>query len=199
LDDDGNASVFTAVPHATTGHENKVGVMSYRFRTWWRSAGKIKRGASITGAALGAFLILGAVVGQNQPPQSTKAIAGSGAATTATSSARAITSSSSASPTTTTAALTNGRLLVVTQVVDGDTVHVNDLDGGDLTVRVLGIDTPEIKDPRKSVGCFGPEASAWATSLLTGKQVTVRTDPTQDTRDKYGRLLGYLTLPDGTD
>lgn len=88
----------------------------------------------------------------------------------------------------------------VTDVVDGDTVKLTRLaGGGEVTVRVLGIDTPETRHPSKGVGCFGPEASAWASSLLQDKQVAIRTDSTQDTRDRYGLLLAYITLPNGKD
>lgn len=87
---------------------------------------------------------------------------------------------------------------LVTEVVDGDTVHVA-FQGVDETIRLLGIDTPETKDPRKGVGCFGQQASAWATRKLEGRRVGVRTDPTQDRRDRYGRLLAYLRLPSGED
>lgn len=88
----------------------------------------------------------------------------------------------------------------VTDVVDGDTVKLTRLaGGGQVTVRVLGIDTPETRDTRRGVGCFGLEASAWANRLLQGKRVTIRTDATQDTRDRYGRLLTYITLPNGKD
>jgi micrococcal nuclease len=91
-----------------------------------------------------------------------------------------------------------GTAVLVTRVVDGDTVHVN-LHGKDTTVRILGIDTPETVDPGEPVECGGPQASAWAKQLLTGETVRLRTDPTQDTADKYGRTLAYLTLPNGTD
>lgn len=109
-------------------------------------------------------------------------------------------------PTTTTITTTNstpvaaGREMVVRRVVDGDTVKLAAVAGGGIvTARLLGIDTPETKDPRKNVGCWGPQASAWATSVLAGQHVRMRTDPTQDSRDKYGRALVYLTLPSGTD
>jgi micrococcal nuclease len=90
-----------------------------------------------------------------------------------------------------------GRALVVSKVVDGDTVDVGDDHGTTVRVRVLGIDTPETKDPRTPVQCWGPEASAYATQILLGQHVTVVTDPSQDLRDRYGRLLAYLYLPDG--
>ena len=48
-----------------------------------------------------------------------------------------------------------------------------------------------MKDPRKSVLCLGPEASAYTHSVMTvGRRVALETDV--ETRDKYGRLLAYL-------
>lgn len=87
----------------------------------------------------------------------------------------------------------------VVRVVDGDTVHVQPTHGAEITVRLLGIDTPETVKPGFTVGCGGPAASAHAHTVLDGATVTVTTDPTQDTTDSYGRTLAYLTLPDGTD
>lgn len=77
----------------------------------------------------------------------------------------------------------------VLKVVDGDTFE---LESGD-KVRLVGIDTPETVDPRRSVGCFGKEASNEAKSLLTGKAVILEKDITE--KDKYGRLLRYVYLP----
>ena len=82
----------------------------------------------------------------------------------------------------------------VTQVVDGDTIKVR-RDGRILKVRLIGMDTPEIRDPRKPVQCFGREASAEAHRLLDDRQVRLETDPSQDRYDKYGRLLAYVWLP----
>jgi micrococcal nuclease len=87
----------------------------------------------------------------------------------------------------------------VTRVVDGDTVEVTGQAGGVVTVRVLGIDSPETKDPRQPVQCWGPQATRFAQDTLNGKQVRLFTDPSQDVRDKYGRLLAYVILPDGSN
>ena len=46
--------------------------------------------------------------------------------------------------------------------------------------------------------CLGPEASNEAKKILTGQDVRLVPDPTQDTYDKYGRFLAYVYLPDGT-
>jgi endonuclease YncB( thermonuclease family) len=81
--------------------------------------------------------------------------------------------------------------------VDGDTVDV-ELNGKTERLRLIGIDTPEVVDPREPVQCFGREASARAHALLDGKTVRVEGDATQDTRDKYQRMLAYVWLPDGT-
>ena len=56
----------------------------------------------------------------------------------------------------------------VVRVVDGDTIIVRGPGGRTEDVRLIGIDTPETVDPRRPVGCYGPEASAYAKHLLTG-------------------------------
>ena len=85
----------------------------------------------------------------------------------------------------------------VVDVVDGDTIKV-EIDGERVTVRVLGIDTPETRDPRKPVQCFGREATARAEALLDGRSVRLTDDPTQDAYDRYDRLLAYVWLDDGS-
>lgn len=82
----------------------------------------------------------------------------------------------------------------VVHVVDGDTIVAAFHDGHTEIVRVLGVDTPETVDPRKPVQCFGPEASAYAKSQLTGRPVRLEFDV--ERRDRYGRLLAYV-LVDG--
>lgn len=86
----------------------------------------------------------------------------------------------------------------VIQVVDGDTLKIN-INGREETIRVIGINTPETVDPRKPVECFGKEASDKAKEILTGKNVTLEIDNSQDNIDKYGRLLRYITLSDRSD
>jgi len=90
------------------------------------------------------------------------------------------------------------KLHEVVRVVDGDTLLVN-IDGTAERLRLIGIDTPETVDPRKSVQCFSKEASDRAKELLSGKKVYLEADSTQDERDKYGRLLRYVIFEDGTN
>ncbi len=88
--------------------------------------------------------------------------------------------------------------VTVTSVVDGDTLKVLLPNGARTTVRVIGIDTPETKKPRVPVECGGREATALMTSLASGKAASLISDPSQDSVDRYGRLLGYVEV-DGRD
>jgi micrococcal nuclease len=77
----------------------------------------------------------------------------------------------------------------VTKVTDGDTIHLANLG----SVRLIGIDTPEVYGP---VECFGREASEFAKRLLPlGTRVRYRVGVEE--RDRYDRLLAYVWLPDG--
>lgn len=87
----------------------------------------------------------------------------------------------------------------VVHVVDGDTADVQFDDGSIVRLRLIGMDTPETVDPRQGVQCYGVEASARAHELLDGQIVTLESDPTQDAIDRYGRVLAYVWLPDGTN
>ena len=97
------------------------------------------------------------------------------------------------------AAVPAGTTGTVSRVIDGDTVWVTDGRGSRIKVRVLGIDTPETRDPRKPVQCWGPQATRFAIATLLRKKVTLVTDATQATRDRYGRLLAYVYLPGGAN
>ncbi|MFD2614750.1 thermonuclease family protein [Paenibacillus gansuensis] len=83
----------------------------------------------------------------------------------------------------------------VTSVVDGDTFKIA-VGKSTENVRLIGVDTPETVHPTKPVEYYGKEASIYTKKLLTGKTVTLVFDVQQ--RDKYGRLLAYVYLADGT-
>jgi len=86
----------------------------------------------------------------------------------------------------------------VVEVIDGDTIKV-DLGGELETVRLIGIDTPEIANPyNPKEDRFGPEAARYAKQLLEKQSVYLIKDPMQSNRDKYERLLRYVFLEDGT-
>ncbi|MBA3299059.1 MAG: thermonuclease family protein [Thermoleophilaceae bacterium] len=76
----------------------------------------------------------------------------------------------------------------VVRVVDGDTVVLRSAGKS----RLIGVDTPEVFGGQE---CFGREASAFAKRLLPpGLRVMVERDV--EDRDRYGRALIYLRLPD---
>lgn len=88
-------------------------------------------------------------------------------------------------------------LYIVTEVIDGDTIAV-DMAGVEEKVRLIGVDTPETKDPRKQVQCFGKAASQFTKNLIGENNVRLEADPINTNRDRYDRLLRYVYLPDGT-
>lgn len=78
------------------------------------------------------------------------------------------------------------------RVIDGDTIV---LDGNE-RVRLIGVDTPETKDPRTPVEYYGQEAYEFTKSLVENKKVRLEFDIYK--KDKYGRTLAYIYLEDGT-
>lgn len=97
----------------------------------------------------------------------------------------------------------------ITRVIDGDTVKVK-IKKKIKTVRVLGIDTPESHKPGVAPECGSAEATSaahvWAFDKRLdydsdglfdhgrkGRKVKLKTDGTQSTYDKYGRLLAYVS------
>jgi micrococcal nuclease len=78
----------------------------------------------------------------------------------------------------------------VINIVDGDTIDVR-IGYKRQRVRLLGIDTPETKDPRKPVQCFGHEASEHTAQLLP-RGTIVRLEHDIEEHDIYNRLLAYV-------
>ncbi|WP_456327058.1 thermonuclease family protein [Archaeoglobus sp.] len=98
---------------------------------------------------------------------------------------------------------------VVLDVVDGDTIIVK-IDGKIEKVRLIGVDTPEIKANRNKpyeydnitnltlLAEWGLKAKEFAERYLDHKNVTLEFDPLAGYRDRYGRLLAYVYI-NGTD
>lgn len=80
----------------------------------------------------------------------------------------------------------------IKRVVDGDTVELEDGN----KVRYIGVNTPETHHPTKGVQCYGREAAAFNQSLVEGKLVRLEKDVSET--DRYGRLLRFVYLEDGT-
>ena len=99
--------------------------------------------------------------------------------------------------------------VTVTAVVDGDTIRVEFADGSRDTVRLVGVDTPEVtaeNDPAEFEGvpdteagadCLraaGEEATNVARTALLGERIGIATDPNLDRRGYYDRLLAYVVV-----
>lgn len=78
----------------------------------------------------------------------------------------------------------------IVRVVDGDTVVAN-VDGDDLRVRLLRIDTPELARDGDPAECLGDAAAARLEALVpTGTVLVLATDTEE--LDQFGRLLAHL-------
>lgn len=89
------------------------------------------------------------------------------------------------------------------RVVDGDTLRVKLPDGKEAKVRLIGIDTPEVRtgerltEQAKKLGMdeqrlleVGEQASRRARELVTGQRLFLEYDA--DLKDRYGRTLAYV-------
>ncbi len=77
----------------------------------------------------------------------------------------------------------------ITYVIDGDTVVTKDGD----KIRIIGIDSPE------HGVCGFIDAKTFAETALRGAAVTLIAPSSEPNKDKYGRLLRYIELADGSD
>lgn len=85
----------------------------------------------------------------------------------------------------------------VVRVVDGDTIVINEA-GSSITVRLIGVDTPETKHPKKPIEHYGPEATTFTRNLLRGEKVRLKGRSANDDTDRYDRRLAFVYRePDG--
>lgn len=88
-------------------------------------------------------------------------------------------------------------LYQVVRFDDGDTITV-DMNGTTETVRFIGVDTPETHHPDRPIECYGQEAANYTKRLIGSQKVRLQADPLDTNRDRYGRLLRHVYLPDNT-
>jgi len=81
-----------------------------------------------------------------------------------------------------------GELVQVARVSDGDTLKLQD----GRSVRVLGINAPEIAHGQKAGQSFGRESRAAAQAFIDASKGKVRLGFERETHDHYGRLLAHV-------
>jgi micrococcal nuclease len=93
--------------------------------------------------------------------------------------------------------------MVLTRIViDGDTLVISagsnlmtpddrPLDGE--TIRLLGVDTPEIAHDPEPAECYGPEAKVFTEMEIGGRTIELTYDIENGVRDDFGRLLAYVS------
>jgi micrococcal nuclease len=103
-----------------------------------------------------------------------------------------------------------GETAFVKKIFDGDTFEA-EISGKIEKVRMLGIDSPERWDSekfdrdmertgrdKKTIQQLGELSYEHTVKLISGKKVILKPEPGGDNKDKYGRLLRYVYLEDGT-
>lgn len=73
---------------------------------------------------------------------------------------------------------------------DGDTCKIVTFDGQEYQLRLLNIDSPEIKSNQ----WLAKESAELARKYLVGRKVIIELSQKNPPEDKYGRLLGYVWL-----
>ena len=100
----------------------------------------------------------------------------------------------------------NFRVIEITKVLDGDTIDVLIDLGFDLykkeRVRIAGVDTPEKRTRDLEEKALGIDATNWLKEKLEGAiagddDLVIRTELVGGV-GKYGRLLGWLYIGDGS-
>lgn len=164
-----------------------------RYRGWPRSA-------QIAIPVIVLFLLVGLFGSEEEPGTRVAVDRGetttSEATTTTTATTTTVPPATTAVPTTAApvaAGLPAGDDSTVAEVIDGDMIAV----AGGTRVRLIGMDTPETKDARAGVQCFGREAAAHTEKLIPlGTPVRLAYDV--ERTDRYGRSLAYVyRLRDG--
>jgi micrococcal nuclease len=86
--------------------------------------------------------------------------------------------------------------LEISKLVDGDTFWVKNEKGQNEKIRLIGINTPEVRrSGRTEVEFYGKEASDYVKKILTGQRVLLEYDVQR--YDRYKRTLAYVYLDDG--
>ena len=80
----------------------------------------------------------------------------------------------------------------VTRVIDGDTLLL----ANNARVRLIGVDTPEVKHADRSVEPWGREATAYTAQFVTNAEGRVRLEFDKERRDRYDRFLAYVYAGD---
>ena len=97
---------------------------------------------------------------------------------------------------------------VIVRIIDGDTYKVN-FNGKEQSLRIIGVDAPESKPNKKAFRDSRKTGQDIATIMAMGKRATIFVEtlikPGDTIKiefdvqqyDRYGRLLGYVYLPNG--
>lgn len=89
--------------------------------------------------------------------------------------------------------------VTVQRVFDGDTFSARTSSGEHVTIRMLGIDAPEVdREDASESDCGAAESTTALEGLIGARPVVLVTDPVSDPTDRFGRRLRYVAT-EGVD
>lgn len=91
--------------------------------------------------------------------------------------------------------LSDGMMVSVLRVIDGDTIEASVGSGGKI-IRLVGIDAPELARPGRSADPYAEKSRNLLRALIEDKKVELKFDSKKE--DIYGRILAYAFIS-GTD
>jgi len=88
----------------------------------------------------------------------------------------------------------------VKRVIDGDSFEIDekDVSGKNIRVKLLGADSLQKIDTGKTKSRFSRLSGDYARRILDGKKVLLVPENNFEDKDKYGSILRYVYLEDGT-
>ena len=93
----------------------------------------------------------------------------------------------------------NTEKAIVKWVYDGDTLLVTDTNGSNKRkIRVIGIDTPEVKHHQQKAQLFAAKAREELRVLIKDSNYQVFLEFDEERHDRYKRLLAHVYLANGT-
>jgi len=84
---------------------------------------------------------------------------------------------------------------IVKWVYDGDTLLLTDK----RKIRIIGIDTPEVKHHQQKAQAYGAKAREALRELLKKYNYQIELRYSKEKLDKYSRILAHVYLPDSTN
>jgi len=182
------------VPAQTSRHEAARKPVRVILRvlacTQKQESAEVIRKSLFVGGIAAAVVIVGAIVASSDDSSTATASVATPPPTASATNPPAPAASAPVTVPSSAPAKVEPRTTTVTSVVDGDTVETTDSTGAKLTIRIIGIDAPEMGS------CEGAAAAVAMSAIALNHPVTLQLGGDGEDLDKYGRSLRFVDVTD---